>query len=265
MSMKVTTGFDPTDFGSTGVFSKQLSSGFDGTGYTNARLEYGIDLGDSTFDATGGTAEDQWTLTAHNMQTGAVIQFDAVGTGAEPFLVDTDYYVIRLTANTFQLATTHALAVAGTPIASVGDADSSGAWSTTLQAQYIGFTATQDTVINRLLVHIEDTTGFTNVKYGNTTALTNGIVVDVATSADVAITTLTDGIPVTNNGLWSMHCYDAQLVDWGSGNQMLAVRWTFGKSGKPLLLTKGEKFRVYLNDDMLALVAQYFTIQGYTQ
>jgi hypothetical protein len=76
----------------------------------------------ATFDVTGGTSEDLWTSTAHGLVVGDAVQFRAVGTGAEPYAVDTTYYVIApADANTFTLsATLGGAALEGTGTDSVG-------------------------------------------------------------------------------------------------------------------------------------------------
>lgn len=79
-----------------------------------------------TFDATGGTAEDQATLAGHGMSTGTPIIL--VGTDL-PEPLDTEvtanagrvYYVIWLTDNTFQVAYTRNNALAGIPVALTDD------------------------------------------------------------------------------------------------------------------------------------------------
>ena len=254
--------YSPADFGETRYISEQLDSNFDDTGYFEGIAEYGVDIGDATFDVSGGTEEDLWTLTAHGLQTGHLVQFDAVGTGAEGFTVDTDYYAILVGANEFQLALSGALAVAGTQVEGTS-ANSSGTWSVTVQPDYLGFRATGNLIIGALGVHIEDTTGFQNVDYGNMSALTNGIVVEVVDAADAVIDLLTDRIPVKNNGQWGIHAYDVRVDDWGSGNEQLQVRWDFARAGQPLLLKRGEALRVYLNDDLSGLISHVFTIHGY--
>ncbi len=97
--------------------------------YSHARLTgRDNDIGEAVYDKTGGTYESMWTLAAHGMVTAQEIWFSAVGTGAEPFAVDTHYFVIKKTNDIFQLATTEANANAGTYITGTGS-DSSGDWT----------------------------------------------------------------------------------------------------------------------------------------
>ncbi len=71
------------------------------------------------FTFTGEADDDTLTATAHGLQTGdGPVQVSNSG-GALPggLTALTDYYVIRTGANTFQLATSRALALAGTAVA----------------------------------------------------------------------------------------------------------------------------------------------------
>lgn len=69
----------------------------------------------ATADVDAGT--DTFTETAHNFVTGQAVVYDDGGGAAITELTDgSTYYVIKLTANTFKLATTAALAHAGTAI-----------------------------------------------------------------------------------------------------------------------------------------------------
>ena len=79
----------------------------------------------ATFDVTGGALEDLWTSTAHGLAVGDTVQFRAVGTGAEPYAVDTTYYVVNVNdANTFQLSAT-----SGGAVLEGTGTDSAGTWT----------------------------------------------------------------------------------------------------------------------------------------
>lgn len=115
----------------------------------------------------------------------------------------------------------------------------------------------------RVLVYIEDTVGVSAEKYGNITAgLTNGITF-IHKNGGVEYD-LMDGDVIKSNADWARECYDAQLLAWGSGNQMVTVRWTFSKSGIPIKLEgdQGDQLIVRINDDLSGLVAHYFRFQG---
>jgi hypothetical protein len=77
-----------------------------------------------TVDATGGAFEDMWTVTAHGLTTGDG-PFQVGGTTPPTgTAVNTDYWVIVKNANVFQLASSKANAVGGTPVELASDGSS---------------------------------------------------------------------------------------------------------------------------------------------
>lgn len=60
------------------------------------------------------------TSTAHNLLTGDKVEFSTTGALPTGLNVDTPYYVIKIDANTFNLATSYANAIAGTKIETTG-------------------------------------------------------------------------------------------------------------------------------------------------
>lgn len=117
-------------------------------------------------------------------------------------------------------------------------------------------------VVARMIVSLQDANGMVAAEYGNlNTALTNGV--KVYWDRDGTEIDLTDGVPVKTNSQWASLCYDAQILGWGTGEEVLAVRWTFSKSGIPILLAKGDKLIVRLEDDLSDLTSHYFLVQGY--
>jgi len=67
-------------------------------------------------EADVNVANDTITETAHGYATGLEVVESTTGTLPAPLAVLTDYYVIRVDANTYKLATSKANAVAGTAI-----------------------------------------------------------------------------------------------------------------------------------------------------
>lgn len=63
------------------------------------------------------THPSQFFKAAHGMVTGMIVQATTAGTLAVPLALATNYYVIRIDANYFQLASSAENALAGTPIA----------------------------------------------------------------------------------------------------------------------------------------------------
>lgn len=118
--------------------------------------------------------------------------------------------------------------------------------------------------LERMLVSIGDTAGFSAAKYADIAALTNGIVVQTSRNG-IQTLDLTDGEPIKTNADWSARCYDADLKTWGVGDELLPVRWTFIKSGAPLRLVGNEldSFDILLNDDFSGLTKHQFFVNGY--
>jgi hypothetical protein len=121
--------------------------------------------------------------------------------------------------------------------------------------------------IARMIVTVEDTSGFQAQEYGNTGgALANGIQVRIHNGSSTVLD-LTDGIPITKNAEWGSTCYDVDLKTWGAGNEFLVARWTFTKAGEYLRLDgdASEELQLVLTDDMTGLIGHYFFVQGYEE
>lgn len=90
--------------------------------------------------ATPGVA----TLVAHTLATGDAVTLSTTGSLPTGLVADTTYYAIRIDADTFNLATTLANALAGTKIATSGT--QSGTHTLTLASRYIVY-ATENTFL----------------------------------------------------------------------------------------------------------------------
>lgn len=96
------------------------------------------------------------------------------------------------------------------------------------------------------------------------TALTNGVQLQVTSSADALIVDLLDGIPITTNAGWKRVGFDVELQEELQGNKRtVSVRVDFSKANRPVILTNQEKLKVILNDDFSALDSQYFFVKGF--
>lgn len=90
----------------------------------------------ATADVNTGT--DVITETAHGFVTGQPVTYDDGGGAAATGLVDnTVYYVIKLTANTFKVATTRANALAGTAINITGTGNNAQSFTPIITAAFI--------------------------------------------------------------------------------------------------------------------------------
>ena len=144
---------------------------------------------------------------------------------------------------------------------------STGAGGTSGESFIIKPPSTAAYRVERMLVHVQDTGAFAAEEYGNLgSALTNGVVVRVATSTGT-ISDLTGTIPIKSNAQWARHMYDVRVDTWSAGDEFLAARWSFWKSGYPLRLdgSNGEFLEVYLQDSCTGLVAHQFFVEGYIE
>lgn len=117
--------------------------------------------------------------------------------------------------------------------------------------------------IHRLIVAIEDTNGSTVQEYGNLgAALTNGITLTYTRNGDSI--DLTDGLPIKSNGDWGRLCYDVAHQDWGAGNEVILVRFSFDKFyDRGLILdTPNCSLVANCNDNLTGLVSHLFMVQG---
>ena len=259
-----------TALGQGKLFTRPLDTIGDGTGLTNANWEFGVDIGDATFDFNGGGVDDEWSLNGHGLTTGVMVYFDAVGTGAGPFVVDTYYFVIYVDANTFQLASTYANAIAATAVQIEGTADSVGAWSVTVGPGWFKIDPAADEVmvITTLIVHMYDTKGGLPDEYGDTGGvLTNGLSIDVRDVDGTSVSDLIGGANITMGDEFT-HSFEAQTLTAGTVNQGYTYHMHIPQQfGQELRLSGAGENNCYLQvtvtDDMSGLLEQHFVVQGY--
>jgi len=236
------------------VFSRHLDSRGDGTGVTAATGLYADSV--VTFDNTTNIV----VLASHGYAAGdGPFTFTNSG-GALPaeLALLTEYYVgPTVQAGDFEVSLTRG----GAAVEFTDD----GTGTTTLVNPfkfYIEAQAGEILRVHRLIVHLQDTGAFVAENYGSIgSALTNGITVEVLDAAGAVINTLTD-VTVKNNADWGRYCYDVANVAFGAGDDFMQVRWSFDKAGAPIRLKVGEQLSVTLNDDLGALVAHSFVVQG---
>jgi len=122
--------------------------------------------------------------------------------------------------------------------------------------------------ISRLIVSVEDSAGALADEYGNLgNALSNGIKVEVHDGSGLLYSLTDPDIPIKTNAQWGIMCYDVNMASWGvsPSNDLLLVRWTFTRFGKPIVLRSwnSEKLVVTLNDNLVGLISHYFVAQGW--
>jgi len=120
--------------------------------------------------------------------------------------------------------------------------------------------------INRMLILIEDNAVIAADDYGGVSVLTNGVSIDVKEggSGGTVLQDMTDGFTIKSNVHWAGLCYDMTEHTFGSGNNFIVVRWSFSRSGQPIILNsnRNENLVVTVNDDLTGLVEHNFLIQG---
>lgn len=118
--------------------------------------------------------------------------------------------------------------------------------------------------IHRMLVHVRDTGAFTADGFGALSVLSNGVTFCIKNSSDDSVAIdLLDGIPIKSNASWNRVCYDTRLDTHGSGDNYLAICWTFANSGTPFRIDNGEEYiSMTVNDDLSGLVEFYAQLQG---
>jgi hypothetical protein len=118
--------------------------------------------------------------------------------------------------------------------------------------------------VARMLVTIVDAKGFESEEYGSIGgALSTGIKVIISRGG--VEQDITAAEPVKSNAGWGHHCYDVQVHAFGNTtNSVLGARWTFSKSGAPIVLKgrDGDKLIVRCNDKLDDLSEHHFIFQG---
>lgn len=138
-----------------------------------------------------------------------------------------------------------------------------GDYSETPTEFFIKPPAGEGIILARILIFIGDTGNFSASGYGNGGGLTNGIELKVVANSEDVLSDLTAGLSIKSNAEWSRYCYDVSLIDFGSGENFLSIRWTFEKSGIPVRLDADNKLVVTLNDDFSGLNQHHMLCQGY--
>ena len=120
--------------------------------------------------------------------------------------------------------------------------------------------------IHRCIITIQDVGTFEAANYGGkapSAPLVNGIILEVRNASGL-LYPLTAG-PVTVNQQWFWHCFDAHMYEFPNQAGSMTMRWTFAKSGRPVVLKgdDGEYLRAEMNDDLTFLTGHFFLVQGY--
>lgn len=119
--------------------------------------------------------------------------------------------------------------------------------------------------LHRMIIQLEDNAVVWNAEHygGAQTALVNGFYLEVSSSVPSRDIDLMDGGVINANGDYGRYCYDVNLTDFGIGNYFFDIRWSFDKSGAPLVLKGGQDtLKIDFTDDFTSLVSHTFVVQG---
>ena len=147
-----------------------------------------------------------------------------------------------------------------------GTVNATGDYSSGAEQFYIAPGAGVIHKIHRLIVSVGDGTGMQAEEYGNLgSALSNGIRIEVQDDIGTTLNELDGGLNVTTNAEWGRLCYDVDVKTWGSGDELLLVRWTFDRAGGPIVLDgdNDDRLTVIVNDDLQGLLSHHFMVQGH--
>lgn len=119
--------------------------------------------------------------------------------------------------------------------------------------------------IARMIVSYQDSVNWSPTKYANQLALTNGIQVYVEDDDGILYYLSDPDYPIKQNTNWSDLCYDFTLFNFGQGDDVCSVRWTFARSGRPVMLDgkSNQRLVVMVNDDLSLLTTHKCKVQGY--
>ena len=144
----------------------------------------------------------------------------------------------------------------------VGDYEDDLPTSSTAQATFVcppNYIAT----LHRMMVTIADNGVVTPATYGALAELTNGVHLVVYDDDDSELLHLDAQHPIKTNMDWASFCFDVDINSQGAGNDSYVnARWTFAKSGQPVVLKAGQYLSVNLEDDFTGLDHHHFMVQG---
>ena len=232
----------------------------DGTGSSLGNID-----GTANHDTyTAANATERMTAVAHGLVTGDG-PFFTVSSGADlpdGLLPLTDYWIIRIDDDIFQYAASEADAASSTP---VDIADDGTGTHTVLIPSICKITPPSNKIYNitRLLIVIRDNSNITAANYGGVSTLSNGVQVRCM-RGNTVLANLTNSHPITGNVEWGTFAFDVEDHTFGSGDNFTLVRWSFFKSGNPLVLDglRGDSLEVWINDDLSSMTGHTFVIQG---
>jgi len=133
---------------------------------------------------------------------------------------------------------------------------------------YIAPAAGQIFQIHRIIMSLEDETGFKAETFGKESALTNGWTLKHERDG-VVITDFTNGIAIKTNARFGDFCFDVDVKNWANTptNELLLARFTFAKFGQPLRLIGDDSdiLVARFQDTMTAFLSLQIVAQGFLE
>lgn len=116
--------------------------------------------------------------------------------------------------------------------------------------------------VHKAFFYIEDAGNMFAANFGALAALTNGFTVGHFDANGNLIRCLCDSVPLKTNAAFARVMYDVTFHTFGSGNNMLAARWTLNGAGPAIILNGKEYLGVVINDNLTGLVDFTCQFQG---
>jgi hypothetical protein len=207
--------------------------------------------------------------TAHGLSSSDIVWVTNSG-GALPagLAVTTNYWVDKIDANTFYLATSEANRAAGTYVDITGTGTGTHTWHKATKASW-GPASGHVARVSRLIVHVRDGAGFTTETFGALSALDEGIQIGVFRGNNLlTLLTASESLSIKTNSDWAKFCFDILLRDFDAAptNENLQARWSFFKHGQDIRLDGNSSDTIValiMDADLSGLLDFNLTVEGY--
>ena len=127
-------------------------------------------------------------------------------------------------------------------------------------------------VIQRLIISLEDETGFKAETFGKESALALGLTLKSEFDQQVVRTDFLDGDTIKANSHFGIMCYDVDVHNWANTptDELLLARLSFNRfsvngEGLKLVGDDNEKLVVTVQDSLAAILRLKFMAQGYLE
>lgn len=127
---------------------------------------------------------------------------------------------------------------------------------------YITAPAGKRLYITRININVRDAGSLDSATYGNGIVLTNGVkLIEKIGAVENQL-----GIPIITNSDYSLLAgVDVKPLEFGIGDSYLAVRFTFERLGRPIILTENDRLIIRLQDNFTGLTGHRFMAQGHLE